>query len=148
MVIGCLCLEFWVVRNTSPIECVSCISLNYFVSNKKIKMKKTLIIIFTFLTGFNSFSHEKPKLVVGIVVDQCLRLYLSFLGRFWRGWFQKLINEGHFFRNCQFGYVPTYTGPGHVSIFTGTTPQFMELLLTTGMIKILVNIYTVLVIIK
>ena len=41
----------------------------------------------------------------------------------------KLINEGHFFRNCQFGYIPTYTGPGHHSIFTGTTRcRFMELL--------------------
>jgi len=28
-----------------------------------------------------------------------------------------------FFRNAQFGYVPTYTGPGHASIFTGTTPS-------------------------
>ena len=37
--------------------------------------------------------------------------------------FKKLITEGHFFRNCQFGYVPTYTGPGHASIFTGTTPS-------------------------
>ena len=86
-------------------------------------MKKTLIIIFTFLTGFNSFSHEKPKLVVGIVVDQ---MRYDYIYRFWEDFgddgFKKLINEGHFFRNCQFGYVPTYTGPGHASIFTGTTP--------------------------
>tara|TARA_B100000674_G_scaffold412571_1_gene360950 strand:+ start:10508 stop:12091 length:1584 start_codon:yes stop_codon:yes gene_type:complete len=86
-------------------------------------MKKTLIIIFTLFIGFYSFSHEKPKLVVGIVVDQ---MRYDYIYRFWSDFgddgFKKLINEGHFFRNCQFGYVPTYTGPGHASIFTGTTP--------------------------
>ena len=85
-------------------------------------MKKTLIIIFTLFIGFYSFSHEKPKLVVGIVVDQ---MRYDYIYRFWQDFgddgFKKLINEGHFFRNCQFGYVLTYTGPGHASIFTGTT---------------------------
>jgi len=71
-----------------------------------------------------SFSQEKPKLVVGIVVDQ---MRYDYIYRFWDDFgdegFKKLINEGHFFRNCQFGYVPTYTGPGHASIYTGTTPS-------------------------
>ena len=52
--------------------------------------------------------------------------WCDYIYRFWEDFgddgFKKLINEGHFFRNCQFGYVPTYTGPGHASIFTGTTP--------------------------
>ena len=71
-----------------------------------------------------SFSQEKPKLVVGIVVDQ---MRYDYIYRFWDDFgdegFKRLINEGHFFRNCQFGYVPTYTGPGHASIYTGTTPS-------------------------
>ena len=50
----------------------------------------------------------------------------DYIYRFWKDFgddgFKKLINEGHFFRNAQFGYVPTYTGPGHASIYTGTTP--------------------------
>ena len=65
-----------------------------------------------------------PKLVVCIVVDQ---MRFDYVYRFWNEFnengFKRLVNNGHFFRNCQFGYVPTYTGPGHASIFTGTTPS-------------------------
>jgi len=86
-------------------------------------MKKILIILLLFL-GLKSFSQKKTKLVVGIVVDQ---MRYDYIYRFWDDFgddgFKKLINEGHFFRNTQFGYVPTYTGPGHASIYTGTTPS-------------------------
>ena len=86
-------------------------------------MKKILIIL-SFLFCIQSYSQTKPKLVVGIVVDQ---MRFDYIYRFWEdfgdGGFKKLIGEGHFFRNCQFGYLPTYTGPGHASIFTGTTPS-------------------------
>ena len=105
-------------------------------------MKKILLISLLLITGFQSFSQkikkgisfsleastkndlQKPKLVVGIVVDQ---MRYDYIYRFWDDFgddgFKRLINEGHFFRNAQFGYVPTYTGPGHASIYTGTTPS-------------------------
>ena len=88
-------------------------------------MKKILIItLLNCLIATLSFSQEKPKLVIGIVVDQ---MRYDYIYRFWDDFsndgFKKLINEGHFFRNCHFGYAPTYTGPGHASIFTGTTPS-------------------------
>ena len=86
-------------------------------------MKKVFFIIFTLFIGFQSYSQEKTKLVVGIVVDQ---MRYDYIYRFWEDFgdngFKRLVNEGHSFRNAQFGYVPTYTGPGHASIFTGTTP--------------------------
>ena len=67
---------------------------------------------------------EKPKLVVGIVVDQMRYDYLT---RFWdqygEGGFKRIINNGFTFKNNHFNYVPTYTGPGHASVFTGTTPS-------------------------
>jgi predicted AlkP superfamily pyrophosphatase or phosphodiesterase len=87
-------------------------------------MKKLLILLIIYFTATASFSQEKPKLVVGIVVDQ---MRYDYIYRFWDDFsndgFKKLITEGYFFRNCQFGYVPTYTGPGHASIYTGTTPS-------------------------
>ena len=87
-------------------------------------MNKILIMIFAvIITVQTSYSQEKPKLIIGIVVDQ---MRYDYIYRFWNEFddngFKRLINEGHFFRNTQFGYVPTYTGPGHASIFTGTTP--------------------------
>lgn len=67
---------------------------------------------------------DKPKLVVGIVVDQMRYDYLT---RFWEkyedGGFKRLVNEGFNFKNNHFNYIPTYTAPGHASVYTGTTPE-------------------------
>jgi len=66
---------------------------------------------------------KQPKLVVGIVVDQMRADYIyRYWNKFGNGGFKKMINEGFFYRNAQFNYVPTYTGPGHASIYSGTTP--------------------------
>lgn len=66
---------------------------------------------------------EKPKLVVGIVVDQMRYDYLT---RFWERYgddgFKRMVREGFNFKNNHFNYVPTYTGPGHASVHTGTSP--------------------------
>ncbi|MFN3136117.1 MAG: alkaline phosphatase PafA [Allomuricauda sp.] len=66
---------------------------------------------------------HQPKLVVGIVVDQMRYDYLT---RFWNqygeGGFKRLVNEGFNCKNNHFNYAPTSTGPGHTSVYTGTTP--------------------------
>ena len=41
---------------------------------------------------------------------------------FGNGGFKKIITDGYFYKNAHFNYVPTYTGPGHASIYTGTSP--------------------------
>ncbi|MES2397266.1 MAG: alkaline phosphatase PafA [Bacteroidota bacterium] len=65
----------------------------------------------------------RPKLVVGIVVDQMRYDYIyRYWNKFGNDGFKRLVNEGFFCRNTNFNYVPTYTGPGHASIYTGTTP--------------------------
>src|SRR5690606_7872161 len=64
-----------------------------------------------------------PKLVVGIVVDQMRYDYLT---RFWDQYgddgFKRLVGEGFNCKNHHYNYAPTSTGPGHASVFTGTTP--------------------------
>ncbi|MEG9328673.1 alkaline phosphatase PafA [Salinimicrobium catena] len=66
----------------------------------------------------------KPKLVVGVVVDQMRYDYLT---RFWDKFgdegFKKLVSEGFNFRNTHFNYIPTYTGPGHASVYSGGAPE-------------------------
>ncbi|WP_181306692.1 alkaline phosphatase PafA [Rufibacter sp. XAAS-G3-1] len=66
---------------------------------------------------------DKPKLVIGIVVDQ---MRYDYLYRYWdkysKDGFKRLMGEGFNFRNNHYNYVPTYTGPGHASIYTGATP--------------------------
>lgn len=66
---------------------------------------------------------EKPKLIVGIVVDQMRMEYLyRFQDNYTENGFKKLIRNGYNLKNTHYNYVPTATGPGHASIYTGTTP--------------------------
>jgi predicted AlkP superfamily pyrophosphatase or phosphodiesterase len=67
----------------------------------------------------------RPPLVVGITVDQ---MRADYLYRFWNdfgeGGFKRIVEGGFVCADHHFGYAPTYTGPGHASIFTGTTPAY------------------------
>lgn len=88
------------------------------------------ILIMLFLFPVQVFAQEKksdfaqPKLVVGIVVDQMRADYIyRYWNKFQEGGFKKLVGEGFYCANTQYNYVPTYTGPGHASIYTGTTPE-------------------------
>ncbi len=68
----------------------------------------------------------QPKLVVQIVVDQMRAEYLiRFNDQFASdGGFRMLLDSGYNYANTHYNYVPTYTGPGHASISTGTTPKY------------------------
>ena len=82
--------------------------------------------LFLFLFSNNSISQltKPPKLVLGIVVDQMCYDYLyRFQSRFGKDGFLKLMQKGVNCRNSHFNYIPTYTAPGHASIYTGTTPS-------------------------
>ncbi len=66
---------------------------------------------------------DRPKLVVGIIVDQMRQEYLyRFYDKFGDGGFKRLMNEGFMLKNGHYNYVPTVTAPGHASVYTGTTP--------------------------
>jgi len=88
-------------------------------------MRKLLFSLFIVFTNTLFAQNPKPpKLVVGIVVDQMRFDYLyKYWNKFGDGGFKRLINEGYQCKNLQYNYVPTYTGPGHSSIYTGTTPD-------------------------
>jgi len=67
---------------------------------------------------------KAPKLVVGIVIDQMRYDYLyRYWGKYGKGGFKRLLKEGYLCANTNINYVPTYTGPGHAAIYTGTTPS-------------------------
>ena len=100
-----------------------------------ISMKFSAIIFFTLLsfslqaqtTPNPKTSNEpgRPRLVVGIVIDQMRYDYISrYNNKFSENGFKKLIKQGFNCKNTNYNYSPTYTGPGHASIYTGTTPAF------------------------
>lgn len=66
---------------------------------------------------------QRPKLVVGIVVDQMRWDYLyRFNDRFSPDGFKRMLNQGFSCENTFIPYTPTYTAPGHSSVYTGSVP--------------------------
>ncbi len=87
-------------------------------------MKTLKLLPFLALISGSLFSQNQPKLVVGIVVDQMRQEYLyRYESKFGENGFKRLMNEGFMLKNAHYNYVPTETGPGHASIYTGTTPS-------------------------
>jgi predicted AlkP superfamily pyrophosphatase or phosphodiesterase len=68
---------------------------------------------------------EKPRIVVGIVVDQMRWDYLDrYYDKFGSDGFKRLIGQGFSCNNCLINYLPTVTAIGHASIYTGTSPAY------------------------
>jgi len=83
----------------------------------------TCLWLFLSTLLFSQASPDRPKLVVGIVVDQMRYDYLyRYQSKYGPNGFNRLLREGFSCANTLYNYVPTYTGPGHAAIYTGTTP--------------------------
>lgn len=92
---------------------------------------KKLILTFLYLSSLPALllaqgttnQIERPKLVVGIVVDQMRWDYLYRLyGRYGEGGFRRLLNQGFTYENCMVDYIPSFTAVGHSTIYTGSVP--------------------------
>ena len=91
---------------------------------KKILMTLLLCCVGMVVLAQSPFG-EKPRLVVGIVVDQMRWDYLSrYYDRFGNDGFRRLTDRGYSCNNCLINYVPTVTAIGHASVYTGSTPAF------------------------
>ncbi len=67
---------------------------------------------------------ERPKLVVGIVIDQMRWDYLyRYYNRYGNGGFKRLLNNGFACQNTMLPYIPANTAPGHTCIYTGSVPS-------------------------
>ncbi|WP_029277337.1 alkaline phosphatase PafA [Pedobacter borealis] len=101
-------------------------------------MTKRIILLFAIIALFNTASIaqkktivkkasstilNRPKLVVGLVVDQMRWDYLyRYYNRYSDGGFKRMLNEGFSAENTFIPYTPTYTACGHSSIYTGSVP--------------------------
>ena len=67
----------------------------------------------------------RPKLVVGIVVDQMRWDYLTrYNDRYGEGGFKRMMEEGYNCNRLLINYIPTVTAVGHTAVYTGTVPAF------------------------
>lgn len=100
-------------------------SFSIFLTDNSRNMKYVFALITLFSVGTSHAQQaDSPKLVVGIVVDQmCYEYLYRYYDKFCDGGLRLLMDEGTNCRNVRYNYLPTYTGPGHASIYTGTTPS-------------------------
>ena len=65
----------------------------------------------------------RPKLVIGIVIDQMRWDYLyRFYSLYKPGGFRRLMNKGFTCNNTLVPYLPTVTACGHTCVYTGSVP--------------------------
>ncbi len=86
-------------------------------------MKKVLVVVMAVVALCASGQVERPKLIVGLVVDQMRWDYL-YNYQWGEGGFKTLLQDGYLCNNTIIDYVPTVTAAGHATIYTGTTPAF------------------------
>lgn len=95
---------------------------------KQFQMRQTVLCAFAFLISLSAFSQTsspsaRPKLVVGIMVDQMRWDYLyRFYDRYGNDGFKRMITQGYSCENTFIPYTPTYTAAGHTSVYTGSVP--------------------------
>ncbi len=68
--------------------------------------------------------HNRPRIVVGMVVDQMCWDYLyRYYDQFGEGGFRRLMNEGFNCENARINYIPSVTAIGHSTVYTGSVPS-------------------------
>ena len=88
-------------------------------------MIRLVLVIITAFCFTNSFPQKvsRPKLVVGIMVDQMRWDFLyRYADRYTADGFKRLMREGFNNENAFIPYTPTYTAPGHSCVYTGSVP--------------------------
>ncbi len=85
-----------------------------------------LLCISTLISGQGAYlPPDKPRLVVGIVVEQLKYDQLEkYRDKFSEEGIKRLINEGSYFKNASYHYMLTQSAPAHATISTGTEPSF------------------------
>ena len=93
---------------------------------------KYLLLYFFLLISISASSQDsvnkiktpaKPKLVVGLVIDQMRWDFLyRYSDLYGANGFKRLLNQGFSCENTFIPYTPTYTAPGHTCIYTGSVP--------------------------
>jgi predicted AlkP superfamily pyrophosphatase or phosphodiesterase len=86
--------------------------------------KKILFLLFFLITVVaKAQTTQRPKLVVGIVIDQMRWDYLYRYDRYAEnGGFKRMMEGGFSCENTFITYAPTVTACGHASIYTGSVP--------------------------
>src|SRR6476469_7185905 len=97
---------------------------------KKLPFFFSILISLVFTTSrvaaqtTNQSTIDRPKLVVGIVIDQMRWDYIYRYYDVYKadGGFKKFLNDGFTCENTFIPYTPTVTAAGHTCVYTGSVP--------------------------
>lgn len=83
-----------------------------------------LLIFITFSPVVYGQQIQRPKLVVGIMIDQMRWDYLYRYNDVFKstGGFKRMLNQGFTCENTFIPYTPTVTAAGHTCVYTGSVP--------------------------
>lgn len=95
-----------------------------FVQIENMHRKHIFVFSFLVLLSFSvTAQSNKPKLIVGLVIDQMRWDYLyRYNEMYGTGGFKRLLDQGYSCENTMIPYTPTVTGAGHTCIYTGSVP--------------------------
>ena len=95
------------------------------------KKKKLFLLPLLWVAFMSIYAQEvkelslRPKLVVGIVVDQMRWDYLTrYYERYADGGFRRMMADGYNCNRLSINYLPAVTAVGHAAVYTGTVPAF------------------------
>lgn len=91
---------------------------------KKISLIALVFFSVISVEGQKTTQLERPKLVVGLVIDQMRWDYLyRYYDKYGNDGFKRMLNQGFSLNHVMIPYIPTYTAVGHTSIYTGSVPS-------------------------
>ena len=86
-------------------------------------LKSVFLLLFVSISVFSEAQIQRPKLVVGLMVDQMRWDYLYYYyNDFGDGGLRRLVDEGYSYENTMINYVPAVTAIGHSSVWSGSIP--------------------------
>ena len=95
------------------------------LSLRTILLYSVLLLFFVHPLKAQNHFHKKPKLVVGIVIEEMrYEMLLRYWDSFGENGFKKIIDQGAFCTQTHHNYLITQNGVGQASIVTGTYPSY------------------------
>lgn len=91
------------------------------------KIILAVLVVASNLISYGSLAQitptKKPKIIVGLMVDQMRWDYLyKYQERYGDGGFKRLLDQGFSCENTMIRHAPTVTACGHSSVYTGSVP--------------------------
>lgn len=122
---NCVSLNLIKISHTKTFKTRKFVALKSYSMFRKISIAAAaLLSVITIDAQKNKNNQvDRPKLVVGLVIDQMRWDYLyRYYSKYGNDGFKRLLNKGYSLNNVHIPYVPTVTALGHTSIYTGSVP--------------------------